>query len=69
MDTWRRVTIATPHVYQGATGIVENFIDGALLGILYLGSGRNLWVPIVAHGVTDTLDSLIIFTGHYPGMH
>jgi membrane protease YdiL (CAAX protease family) len=52
-----------------ATGIVENFIDGALLGILYLGSGCNLWVPIVAHGVTDTLDSLIIFTGHYPGMH
>ena len=39
------------------------------LGILYLGSGGNLWVPIVAHGVTDTLDSLIIFTGHYPGMH
>lgn len=57
------------HVYQGATGMVENFIDGALLGLLYLASGRNLWVPIVAHAMTDTLDSLIIFTGHYPGMH
>lgn len=57
------------HVYQGVTGMVENFIDGALLGILYLASGGNLWVPIVAHAMTDTIDSLIIFTGHYPGMH
>jgi hypothetical protein len=57
------------HVYQGATGVVENFIDGALLGLLYLACGRNLWAPIVAHGMTDSLDSLLIFTGHYPGMH
>lgn len=57
------------HVYQGTTGVVENFIDGSLLGILYLACGRNLWVPIVAHGMTDSLDSLLIFSGHYPGMH
>jgi len=25
--------------------------------------------PIVAHGVTDTTDFLIIFSGHYPGLH
>jgi CAAX protease family protein len=56
------------HVYQGTTGMVENFIDGAMLGALYLASGRNLWVSIVAHGMTDT-HSLIVFTGHYPGMH
>jgi membrane protease YdiL (CAAX protease family) len=28
----------------------------------------NLWLPIVAHGVTDSLDSLLIFSGHYPTM-
>jgi hypothetical protein len=57
------------HVYQGTTGVVENFIDGALLGALYLACRCNLWVPIIAHGMTDTLDSLLIFSGHYPGMH
>jgi hypothetical protein len=57
------------HVYQGATGVAENFIDGSLLGVLYLACRRNLWVPIVAHGMTDTLGSLLIFSGHYPGMH
>jgi hypothetical protein len=39
-----------------------------LLGLLYLKSGRNLPAPIVAHGVTDTPDALIIYAGHYPGL-
>lgn len=56
------------HAGQGWTGVVENIVDGALLGLLYLLSGRNLLVPIVAHGVADTVDCLIIFSGHYPGL-
>ena len=56
------------HEYQGVTGVVENIIDGLFLGLLYLGFGRNLWVPIVAHGVTDTLDFALIFLGRYPTM-
>ncbi len=56
------------HEYQGVTGVLENALDGALLGLIYLGSGRNLVAPIVAHGITDTVDSLLIFLGKYPGM-
>ena len=56
------------HFDQGWTGILENAIDGALLTGLYFASGRNLWVPIIAHGVTDSVDSLLIFSGHYPTM-
>jgi membrane protease YdiL (CAAX protease family) len=56
------------HAYQDITGIIENFVAGMLLGLLYLASGRNLIVPIVAHGMTDTIDASIIFSGHYPGM-
>jgi membrane protease YdiL (CAAX protease family) len=56
------------HSYQDVTGVVENFIDGALLGIVYLASGRNLLAPIVAHGMTDSVDFLPIYSGHYPGM-
>jgi membrane protease YdiL (CAAX protease family) len=56
------------HFDQGWTGVLENAIDGALLAGLYFASGRNLWLPIVAHGVTDSLDSLLIFSGHYPTM-
>jgi uncharacterized protein len=57
------------HSYQDLTGIIENTIDGALLAFLYIACGRNLIAPIVAHGVTDTIDVLIIFSGHYPGLH
>jgi membrane protease YdiL (CAAX protease family) len=39
-----------------------------LLGGLYLATGRNLTVPIVAHGITDTIDFVLIFLGLYPGM-
>jgi uncharacterized protein len=56
------------HMDQGATGMIENAIDGALLGMLYLGSKKSLAVPIIAHGVTDTIDLVLLFLGRYPGI-
>jgi membrane protease YdiL (CAAX protease family) len=56
------------HANQGISGIVQEAFAGALLGLLYVACGRSLAVPIVAHGVTDTIDVLLIFTGTYPGL-
>jgi membrane protease YdiL (CAAX protease family) len=56
------------HYDQRLTGWIENTINALLLGGLYLWLGRCLAVPIVAHGVTDTIDFLLIFFGKYPGM-
>jgi uncharacterized protein len=56
------------HSYQGITGIIDEGLMGVLLGLLYLGTGCNLSVPILAHGITDTVDLLLIFFGRYPGM-
>jgi uncharacterized protein len=56
------------HSYQGITGIIDEGLMGVLLGLLYLGTGCNLSVPIIAHGVADTVDLLLIFFGKYPGM-
>jgi hypothetical protein len=55
------------HSYQGLTGIVEEGFAGLLLGLIYLGTGRNLWVPIIAHGVADTIDMVLIYYGKMPG--
>ena len=52
------------HSYQGITGIIDEGLMGLLLGLLYLAS--NLSVPIVAHGVADTIDVLLLFSGKYP---
>lgn len=56
------------HVDQGPTGMLENVINGLLLGALYLATGRNLVAPIVAHGIANSIDLTLIFLGKYPGM-
>jgi CAAX protease family protein len=56
------------HMDQGMTGMIENAIDGMLLGMLYLGSKKSLAAPIIAHGVTDTIDLVLLFLGRYPGV-
>jgi uncharacterized protein len=56
------------HAYQGITGILDEGLSGLLLGAIYLRTGRNLAVPIIAHGLCDTIDIVLIFLGKYPTM-
>jgi CAAX protease family protein len=56
------------HVRQGLTGVIDEGLMGLLLGLIYLRTGRNLSVPIIAHGVQDSIDFVLIFLGKYPGM-
>jgi len=56
------------HYHQGLTGILEEGSDGLILGLVYLVYRRNLAIPIVAHGVCDTIDIALLFLGKYPGM-
>ncbi len=56
------------HAYQGLTGVIDEGLMGLLLGLIYLRTGRNLAVPIVAHGIQDSIDFVLIFLGKYPGM-
>jgi uncharacterized protein len=62
------VVFGCSHTGQGATGMLENIWDGLLLGAVYLASGRNLTAVIITHGVTDTVDLLLMYGGKYPGM-
>ena len=49
------------HTYQGISGVILLAIVGLLYALFYLGSGRNLWVPILMHGLYDTSAFLVIF--------
>jgi membrane protease YdiL (CAAX protease family) len=51
------------HYDWGLTGIIEIFIVGLIFGSVYLQTGRNLWVPIIAHGLLDTLKFSLIYAG------
>ena len=56
------------HTEQGVSGWVQEGLSGFLLGVLFLLAGRNLVVPIVAHGVSNTLAFVLIYLGRYPGL-
>ena len=56
------------HTEQGISGWIQEGLSGFLLGILFLATKRNLVVPIVAHGVSNTLAFILIYLGRYPGL-
>jgi len=53
------------HGYQGITGMLDNALAGLVLGLLYLLARRNLWLPILIHGIIDTIGVLLIYAGLY----
>src|SRR5215831_6715154 len=51
------------HYYKGPTGIVDSGVAGLILGAAYMLSGRNLWAPVLAHGLIDTVGVVALFFG------
>jgi membrane protease YdiL (CAAX protease family) len=51
------------HVYKGPAGIMDSTYSGLVLGAVYLLSGRNLWAPILAHGISNTFAVVVVFMG------
>ncbi len=55
------------HGYQGLSGMISAGLGGLVFGALYLATGRNLWVSVIAHGTTDTVGFLLLYLGKCPG--
>jgi len=51
------------HYYKGPAGVADSTYSGLVLGSAYLLSGRNLWTAILAHGISDTVAVVLVFTG------
>lgn len=51
------------HYYKGPAGMVDSGVAGLILGIAYLAAERNLWAPILAHGIIDTLGVTALYLG------
>ena len=51
------------HYYKGPAGILQSSYSGLALGAAYLLARRNLWVPILAHGISDTFVVVVLFFG------
>ena len=51
------------HWVEGPLGVVNTFAMGFILGVVYLRSGRNLWITIIAHGLANTIRFVFLFLG------
>jgi membrane protease YdiL (CAAX protease family) len=51
------------HWVEGPLGVMTTFAMGLILGAVYLRSGRNLWITIIAHGLVNTIRFLFLFLG------
>lgn len=51
------------HFYQGPGGMLATGVIGLVLAGAYLAAGRDLWVPVLGHGLLDTVSLTILFLG------
>lgn len=51
------------HYDWGPAGIIETTAMGLIMGSIYLRSGRNLWITIIAHGLLNTLKFSLVYAG------
>jgi membrane protease YdiL (CAAX protease family) len=51
------------HFSWGIAGIIETTIMGLVLGFIYLRTGHNLWVTIIAHGLMNTIGFVLVYSG------
>jgi uncharacterized protein len=51
------------HYYKGPAGLLDSTYSGVVLGSVYLLTGRNLWAPILAHGMSDTFAVVVLYMG------
>ena len=51
------------HFDWGLAGMIDTAIMGLILGAIYLKSGRNLWITIIAHALGNTLKFILIYAG------
>jgi hypothetical protein len=51
------------HGYQGRAGMLSTGFVGLLLGLIFIHSGLNLWLPVFVHGFIDTTGIVLIAVG------
>ncbi len=51
------------HGYQDASGMIGAGLYGVVYGGLFLAAKRNIWAPMIAHGLLDTLGFTLLYLG------
>jgi membrane protease YdiL (CAAX protease family) len=54
---------AAGHSSQGLPDALDAGVHGLVFGVTYLATGRNIWMPLIAHGATDTIGGGMVYFG------
>ena len=57
------ICFGVAHLYLGQRGVVTAMVIGLLYGAVYVRTGRNLFILIIAHGATDSMSLIAIYAG------
>ncbi|MEM7348230.1 MAG: CPBP family intramembrane glutamic endopeptidase, partial [Chloroflexota bacterium] len=57
------VLFGLAHFAEGPIGIFSNGSFGLLQALIYLRTGKNLWVTIIAHALLNTIRFILVFYG------
>lgn len=57
------IAFGLAHYQEGPVGMLSTAAMGFLFALIYLRTGRNLWVTIIAHGLANSLRFMFIFIG------
>jgi membrane protease YdiL (CAAX protease family) len=57
------VVFGLAHGYQGRSGVLSTGVAGALLGLVFVASGFDLWLAVLTHGFIDTVGIALIAVG------
>jgi hypothetical protein len=60
---WSSTMFGFAHWYQGPAGVASSVASGLVFGTAYLLTGRNLWVAVGTHGISDTFALLATYFG------
>jgi membrane protease YdiL (CAAX protease family) len=60
------ILFAIGHVNLGIGAVIENFVFALVFAGLYLAARRNLWLPIIAHGIYNSMAFVFIYLGLIP---
>ncbi len=56
------IAFGLAHSYQGSAGMISTGLIGLVLGIVFVWSRDNLWLPIMVHGFSNVLGISLIYT-------
>jgi membrane protease YdiL (CAAX protease family) len=60
------ILFAIGHLNLGIASVVETFLFSLAYSALYLAAGRNLWLPIISHGIYNTTFFILVYFGYAP---